>query len=184
MIEFTVAGLMTKAINTAKQQTPINITTKSVVVLEDIPLELVFEFNEDLSSDVPTITLDDGSNISDNISNNSANFSLRVQAVGKNHRATYEKVLNLRKKRQRVSLYVDKLYTNLAISNISRTTTSLNSTEFTIAFTQIEYAYLQMIPSPSPASKPITNQKTEVKTGKQDWEGDLASDAIKLPGEK
>ena len=92
MIEFTVAGLMTKAINTAKQQTPINITTKSVVVLEDIPLELVFEFNEDLSSDVPTITLDDGSNISDNISNNSANFSLRVQAVGKNHRATYEKV--------------------------------------------------------------------------------------------
>lgn len=184
MIAFTITGLMTQSINSVKQQTPVSITTKKTVMLEDIPLELVFEFSEDLSSDVPSLTLDDGSNITDNISNNSANFNLRVQTVGDNHKAIYEKVLNLRKKRQPVALYVDKLYTNLAINNISRTTTNFNSTEFTISFTQIENAYLQMIPSPSIAAKPITNSKTEVKTGKQDWEGDLASDAIKLPGEK
>ena len=184
MIAFTITGLMTQSINSIKQQTPVSITTKKTVMLEDIPLELVFEFSEDLSSDVPSLTLDDGSNITDNISNNSANFSLRVQTVGDNHKAIYERVLNLRKKRQPVALYVDKLYTNLAINNISRTTTNFNSTEFTLSFTQIEYAYLQMIPSPSIAAKPITNSKTEVKTGKQDREGDLASDAIKLPGEK
>ncbi len=181
-MEFSIKSLISSV--TDKVENAKNYFSTNTVILEDIPLELVNEFNEDLSSEIPVTVLDDGSNKTDNISNTPANFSIKVQIVGANKERIYEKILNLRKRRQAVSLYVDKMYNNLGISNITRNLTTFTYIECTIAFVQMEVAYLEFIPAPSAASKPLVREKTEVRTGKLEWEGELASESIKLRGEK
>lgn len=185
MIDLSITGLMSKVMKSDSNLSFLNsYFSKKYVILEDIPLELVYNFDEDLPSDVPTLPLDNGSNINDNISNSSGTFSIKVQIIGDNYMETYDKILNLRNRRKEVKLYVDKLYSNLAIKNITRTNNSLTSIELNISFVQINTVNLQLIPAPSKLAKPITSNKTEVKTSKQEWEGDLASSGIKLPGEK
>lgn len=184
MVDLSITGLMSKVTNSESLSFLNRYFSRKYVILEDIPLELVYSFNEDLPSDVPTLPLDNGSNINDNISNNSGTFSIKAQIVGENYMETYEKILNLRERRKEVKLYMDKLYSNLAIKNITRTNTSLTNIELNINFVQINTVNLQMIPAPSGSAKPITSNKTELKTSKQEWEGDLASSGIKLPGEK
>ena len=84
-----------------------------------------------------------------------------------------------------------KLYKNMAITNIENTITSLYYTEFTISLVEIKIAHISMIPAPSKKAKPAVRKKTKIKTtakaknktsGKKDWEGDLQSEYIRLPG--
>lgn len=183
MLDFTVTGLMSKLKKSNSLSFLNKYFSEKYVILEDIPLELVSKFDEDLPSDVPTLPLDDGSNINDNISNTAATFSIRVQIIGEDYLETYEKILNLRDRRKEVKLYVDKLYSNLAIKSITRANDTFTGIEVTITFIQMNIVNLQMIPAPSKAAKPATTKKAEIKTAKRDWKGDLASSGIKLPGE-
>lgn len=178
---FSIKSLMSNI--TEKIEPVKKYLTSQTVILEDIPLELTNEFTEDLSSEIPVTRLDDGSNKTDNISNNPSSFSIKVQITGDDKDRIYEKIISLVKKRQPVSLYVDKLYSNLGITSVSKNLTTYTYIEVTISFTQMEYAHIEFIPAPSIAAKPIVSDKTEIKTGKQEWEGELASESIKLRGE-
>lgn len=68
------------------------------VLLSNIYLELVSEVSINYANDVPVIPIDDGSQISDNISNSPLTISFKVQIVGANHREIFEKILEMRKK--------------------------------------------------------------------------------------
>ena len=118
-------------------------------------------------------------------------LSFKVQIVGANHKEIFEKVIELRNKRELVDLYMVKLYKNMAITSIENTITSLYYTEFTISLVEIKIAHISMIPAPSKKAKPAVRKKTKIKTtakaknkasGKKDWEGDLQSEHIRLPG--
>lgn len=180
-MDFSIRSLMSSV--TEKIEPVKKYLTAQIVILEGIPLELTNEFSEDLSSEIPVTKLDDGSNKTDNISNNPSSFSIKVQITGSDKDRIYEKIISLVKKRQPVSLYVDKLYSNLGITSVNKTMTTYTYIEATISFTQIEYAHIEFIPAPSPAAKPLVSEKTEIRTGKQEWEGELASESIKLRGE-
>ena len=75
------------------------------------------------------------------------------------------------------------MYSNLGITSVSKNITTYTYIEITISFTQMEYAHIEFIPAPSIAAKPLVSEKTEIRTGKQEWEGELASESIKLRGE-
>ena len=172
------------------------------ILLGNIKLQLVSGISESYSNDVPTIPIDDGTQIADNITQNPLELSFKVQIVGSNHKEIFEKVLELRNKRELVDLYMIKLYKNMAITNIENTITSLYYTEFTISLVEVKIAHVSMIPSPSPKAKASVRNKTKIKTatkgkkntkgaaqavtknkssGVKDWEGDLQSEHIKLP---
>lgn len=155
------------------------------ILLGNIKLELVSGLTENFSNDVPMIPLDNGSQISDNISMNPNEITFTVQIVGDNHAEIFEKIIELRDKRELVDLYCGKLYKNLAITDIEKTTESLYYTEFSISLVQIKIVHLGMVPAPSAKAKPVVSPSTKIKTNsnKKDWEGELASEKIKLPGE-
>lgn len=165
------------------------------VILEDIELQLVSGISQTFSNQVPTTPIDDGTQISDNISNDPIIMSFKVQIVGNNHRNLFEQILQLRNQRKLVTLYLIKQYQNLAITNIENTISSLYYTEFTISFVQVQVAHISMIPAPSQKAKPTVSKKTKVKNNslstvklnknaKNSWEGELQSESIKLPGRK
>lgn len=182
MLDFSVTGLMNKLDNKRVMKKIKSFLGINTILLNDIPLELVFDFSQSYDSEIPTTTLDNGSNYTDNISNLSPSFSFRVQATGDNHRKIFEDVLNMRKKREPVTLFIDELYTNLGIENVTREITALTYTQFSISLKEMEFAYLEMIPAP--AAKKITKKVSKVNTGKENWEGELKSESIKLRGEK
>ena len=79
-MDFSIRSLMSSV---AEKIEPVKkYLTAQTVILEGIPLELTNEFTEDLSSEIPVTKLDDGSNKTDNISNNPSSFSIKVQITG------------------------------------------------------------------------------------------------------
>lgn len=165
------------------------------VILEDIELQLVSGISQTFSNKVPTTPIDDGTQISDNISNDPITMTFKVQIVGNNHRNLFEQILQLRNQRKLVTLYLIKQYKNLAITSIENTISSLYYTEFTISFMQVQVAHVAMIPAPSKKAKPTVSKKTKLKNNspstfkknkntKKSWEGELQSEKIKLPGRK
>lgn len=190
---FSITNLMSKAnsfLNTAysiSSRVDRFLRKAPPVLLSNIQLELVSEISINYSNDVPVIPVDDGSQISDNISNSPLTLSFKVQIVGVNHKEIFEKILEMRKRRELVDLYLIKLYKNVAITSIEHAIHSLHYTEFTISFVQIQIAHISMIPAPSKKAKPAVSKKVKIKnnsnsTGKKSWEGELASESIKLPG--
>lgn len=182
MLDFSVRNLMSKVDNKGILKKIDDFLGKKTILLNDIPLELVFDFSQSLESEIPTTTLDNGAQYTDNISNMPASFTFRVQATGDNHKKIFDDVCNMRKKREGITLFIDELYSNLGIESITRGITTLTYTEFTISLKEMEFAYLEMIPAP--AAKKITKKTSKISTGKESWEGDLESEKIKLRGEK
>ena len=201
---FSIKDLMGKANNFLNSINSVNGKTGNLVkevppiILGNINLELVSDISESYQNDVPVIPIDDGTQISDNISQNPLTLSFKVQLAGDNHKEIFEKILQMRDKRQLVDLYMIKLYKNLAITGIEVTIESLYYIEFTISFVQVQIANIQMIPSPSKKAKTVVSKKTKIKTkakkgsisktnvskinkGNNSWEGDLQSESIKLP---
>nr|DAJ31674.1 MAG TPA: hypothetical protein [Caudoviricetes sp.] len=196
---FSITNLMSKvssflsSANSLSNQIDNRIKKTPPILLGNIQLQLVSEVSESYSNDVPTVPIDDGTQIADNITPNPLELSFKVQIVGANHKEIFEKVIELRNKRELVDLYMLKLYKNMAITSIENTITSLYYTEFTISLVEIKIAHISMIPAPSKKAKPVVRKKTKIKTtattkaknkvsGKKDWEGDLQSEHIKLPG--
>lgn len=190
---FSVVNLMSKASSFLNSTHSINnklnsaLRKTSPILLSNIQLELVSDISVSYSNDVPVIPLDDGSQVSDNISNEPLTVSFKAQIVGTNHKEIFEKILEMRKKRELIDLYLIKLYKNVAITNIEHTIHSLHYTEFTISFVQIQIAHISMIPAPSKKAKPTVSKKVKIKNNansseKKSWEGELASESIKLPG--
>ena len=193
---FSITNLMSKvssflsSANSLSNQIDNRIKKTPPILLGNIQLQLVSEVSESDSNDVPTVPIDDGTQIADNITPNPLELSFKVQIVGANHKEIFEKVIELRNKRELVDLYMVKLYKNMAITSIENTITSLYYTEFTITLVEIKIAHVSMIPAPSKKAKPAVRKKTKIKTtakaknktsGKKDWEGDLQSEHIKLP---
>ena len=205
---FSITNIMSKVssflnnVNSISNQIDKYIKKTPPILLGNIKLQLVSGISESYSNDVPTIPIDDGTQIADNITQNPLELSFKVQIVGSNHKEIFEKVLELRNKRELVDLYMIKLYKNMAITNIENTITSLYYTEFTISLVEVKIAHVSMIPSPSPKAKASVRNKTKIKTatkgkkntkgaaqavtknkssGVKDWEGDLQSEHIKLP---
>lgn len=205
---FSITNLMSKvssflsSANSLSNQIDNRIKKTPPILLGNIQLQLVSEVSESYSNDVPTVPIDDGTQIADNITQNALELSFKVQIVGSNHKEIFEKVLELRNKRELVDLYMIKLYKNMAITNIENTITSLYYTEFTISLVEVKIAHVSMIPSPSPKAKASVRNTTKIKTtakakkntktitkavtknkssGVKDWEGDLQSEHIKLP---
>ncbi|ALF22156.1 hypothetical protein CBG60_00350 [Fusobacterium animalis] len=193
---FSITNLMSKvssflsSANSLSNQIDNRIKKTPPILLGNIQLQLVSEVSESYSNDVPTVPIDDGTQIADNITPNPLELSFKVQIVGANHKEIFEKVIELRNKRELVDLYMVKLYKNMAITSIENTITSLYYTEFTITLVEIKIAHVSMIPAPSKKAKPAVRKKTKIKTtakaknktsGKKDWEGDLQSEHIKLP---
>ena len=201
---FSIKNLMGKAINFLNTINSINRKTWNLlkkvppIILGDINLELISDVNESYQNDVPVIPIDDGTQISDNISQNPLTLSFKVLLAGDNHKEIFEKILQMRDKRELVDLYMIKLYKNLAITGIEVTIESLYYIEFTISFVQVQIANIQMIPSPSKEAKPVVSKKAKIKTKAKkvnisktnvskinkvnnSWEGDLQSESIKLP---
>ena len=201
---FSITNLMSKvssflsSANSLSNQIDNRIKKTPPILLGNIQLQLVSEVSESYSNDVPTVPIDDGTQIADNITQNALELSFKVQIVGSNHKEIFEKVLELRNKRELVDLYMIKLYKNMAITNIENTITSLYYTEFTISLVEVKIAHVSMIPSPSPKAKASVRNKTKIKTtakakkntkvitkskssSAKDWEGDLQSEHIKLP---
>lgn len=201
---FSIKNLMGKANNFLNTINSINRKTGNLlkkvppIILGDINLELISDVNESYQNDVPVIPIDDGTQISDNISQNPLTLSFKVLLAGDNHKEIFEKILQMRDKRELVDLYMIKLYKNLAITGIEVTIESLYYIEFTISFVQVQIANIQMIPSPSKEAKPVVSKKAKIKTkakkgniskpnvskinkGNNSWEGDLQSESIKLP---
>ena len=201
---FSIKNLMGKAINFLNTINSINRKTWNLlkkvppIILGDINLELISDVNESYQNDVPVIPIDDGTHISDNISQNPLTLSFKVLLAGDNHKEIFEKILQMRDKRELVDLYMIKLYKNLAITGIEVTIESLYYIEFTISFVQVQIANIQMIPSPSKEAKPVVSKKAKIKTKAKkvnisktnvskinkvnnSWEGDLQSESIKLP---
>lgn len=201
---FSIKNLMGKANNFLNTINSINRKTGNLlkkvppIILGDINLELISDVNESYQNDVPVIPIDDGTQISDNISQNPLTLSFKVLLAGDNHKEIFEKILKMRDKRELVDLYMIKLYKNLAITGIEVTIESLYYIEFTISFVQVQIANIQMIPSPSKEAKPVVSKKAKIKTKAKkvnisktnvskinkvnnSWEGDLQSESIKLP---
>ena len=196
---FSITNLMSKvssflsSANSLSNQIDKHIKKTPPILLGNIQFQLVSDVSESYSNDVPTVPIDDGTQIADNITPNPLELSFKVQIVGANHKEIFEKVIELRNKRELVDLYMVKLYKNMAITSIENTITSLYYTEFTISLVEIKIAHISMIPAPSKKAKPVVRKKTKIKTtattkaknkvsGKKDWEGDLQSEHIKLPG--
>ena len=194
---FSITNLMSKvssflsSANSLSNQIDNRIKKTPPILLGNIQLQLVSDVSESYSNDVPTVPIDDGTQIADNITPNPLELSFKVQIVGANHKEIFEKVIELRNKRELVDLYMVKLYKNMAITSIENTITSLYYTEFTITLVEIKIAHVSMIPAPSKKAKPAVRKKTKIKTtakaknktsGKKDWEGDLQSEHIRLPG--
>ena len=201
---FSITNIMSKVssflnnVNSISNQIDKYIKKTPPILLGNIKLQLVSGISESYSNDVPTVPIDDGTQISDNITQNALELTFKVQIVGSNHKEIFEKVLELRNKRELVDLYMIKLYKNMAITNIENTITSLYYTEFTISLVEVKIAHVSMIPSPSPKDKAcfIKNKKIKTtakvkkntkvttkskSTSAKDWEGDLQSEHIKLP---
>lgn len=201
---FSIKNLMGKANNFLNTINSINRKTGNLlkkvppIILGDINLELISDVNESYQNDVPVIPIDDGTQISDNISQSPLTLSFKVLLAGDNHKEIFEKILQMRDKRELVDLYMIKLYKNLAITGIEVTIESLYYIEFTISFVQVQIANIQMIPSPSKEAKPVVSKKAKIKTKAKkvnisktnvskinkvnnSWEGDLQSESIKLP---
>ena len=205
---FSITNIMSKVssflnnVNSISNRIDNYLRKTPAILLGNIKLQLVSGISESYSNDVPTIPIDDGTQIADNITQNPLELSFKVQIVGSNHKEIFEKVLELRNKRELVDLYMIKLYKNMAITNIENTITSLYYTEFTISLVEVKIAHVSMIPSPSPKAKASVRNKTKIKTatkgkkntkgaaqavtknkssGVKDWEGDLQSEHIKLP---
>ena len=205
---FSITNIMSKVssflnnVNSISNRIDNYLRKTPPILLGNIKLQLVSGISESYSNDVPTIPIDDGTQIADNITQNPLELSFKVQIVGSNHKEIFEKVLELRNKRELVDLYMIKLYKNMAITNIENTITSLYYTEFTISLVEVKIAHVSMIPSPSPKAKASIRNKTKIKTatkgkkntkgaaqavtknkssGVKDWEGDLQSEHIKLP---
>lgn len=201
---FSIKNLMGKANNFLNTINSINRKTGNLlkkvppIILGDINLELISDVNESYQNDVPVIPIDDGTQISDNISQNPLTLSFKVLLAGDNHKEIFEKILKMRDKRELVDLYMIRLYKNLAITGIEVTMESLYYIEFTISFVQVQIANIQMIPSPSKEAKPVVSKKAKIKTKAKkvntpktnvskinkvnnSWEGDLQSESIKLP---
>lgn len=194
---FSITNLMSKvssflsSANSLSNQIDNRIKKTPPILLGNIQLQLVSDVFESYSNDVPTVPIDDGTQIADNITPNPLELSFKVQIVGANHKEIFEKIIELRNKRELVDLYMVKLYKNMAITSIENTITSLYYTEFTITLVEIKIAHVSMIPAPSKKAKPAVRKKTKIKTtakaknktsGKKDWEGDLQSEHIRLPG--
>ena len=194
---FSITNLMSKvssflsSANSLSNQINNCIKKTPPILLGNIQLQLVSDVSESYSNDVPTVPIDDGAQIADNITPNPLELSFKVQIVRANHKEIFEKVIELRNKRELVDLYMVKLYKNMAITSIENTITSLYYTEFTITLVEIKIAHVSMIPAPSKKAKPAVRKKTKIKTtakaknktsGKKDWEGDLQSEHIRLPG--
>jgi hypothetical protein len=194
---FSITNLMSKvssflsSANSLSNQIDNRIKKTPPILLGNIQLQLVSDVSESYSNDVPTVPIDDGTQIADNITPNPLELSFKVQIVGANHKEIFEKIIELRNKRELVDLYMVKLYKNMAITSIENTITSLYYTEFTITLVEIKIAHVSMIPAPSKKAKPAVRKKTKIKTtakaknktsGKKDWEGDLQSEHIRLPG--
>ena len=194
---FSITNLMSKvssflsSANSLSNQIDNRIKKTPPILLGNIQLQLVSDVSESYSNDVPTVPIDDGTQIADNITPNPLELSFKVQIVGANHKEIFEKIIELRNKRELVDLYMVKLYKNMAITSIENTITSLYYTEFTITLVEIKIAHVSMIPAPSKKAKPAVRKKTKIKTtakaknktsGKKDWEGDLESEHIRLPG--
>ncbi len=194
---FSITNLMSKvssflsSANSLSNQIDNRIKKTPPILLGNIQLQLVSEVSESYSNDVPTVPIDDGTQIADNITPNPLELSFKVQIVGANHKEIFEKIIELRNKRELVDLYMVKLYKNMAITSIENTITSLYYTEFIISLVEIKIAHISMIPAPSKKAKPTVRKKTKIKTtvkaknkvsGKKDWEGDLQSEHIRLPG--
>ena len=201
---FSITNIMSKVssflnnVNSISNQIDKYIKKTPPILLGNIKLQLVSGISESYSNDVPTIPIDDGTQIADNITQNPLELSFKVQIVGAKHKEIFEKVLELRNKRELVDLYMIKLYKNMAITSIENTITSLYYTEFTISLVEVKIAHVSMIPSPSPKAKASVRNKTKIKTtakakkntkvttkskstSAKDWEGDLQSEHIKLP---
>jgi len=205
---FSITNIMSKVssflnnVNSISNRIDNYLRKTPPILLGNIKLQLVSGISESYSNDVPTIPIDDGTQIADNITQNPLELSFKVQIVGSNHKEIFEKVLELRNKRELVDLYMIKLYKNMAITSIENTITSLYYTEFTISLVEVKIAHVSMIPSPSPKAKASVRNKTKIKTatkgkkntkgaaqavtknkssGVKDWEGDLQSEHIKLP---
>lgn len=197
---FSITNIMSKvssmisSFNSISNRLDSFVKKAPPVILEDIELQLVSGISQTFSNQVPTTPIDDGTQISDNISNDPITMSFKVQIVGNNHRNLFEQILQLRNQRKLVTLYLIKQYQNLAITNIENTISSLYYTEFTISFVQVQVAHVAMIPAPSKKAKPTVSKKTKVKNNsvssvgskndKKSWEGELQSESIKLPGRK
>lgn len=194
---FSITNLMSKvssflsSANSLSNQIDNRIKKTPPILLGNIQLQLVSDLSESYSNDVPTVPIDDGTQIADNITPNPLEMSFKVQIVGADHKEIFEKIIELRNKRELVDLYMVKLYKNMAITSIENTITSLYYTEFTISLVEIKIAHISMIPAPSKKAKPTVRKKTKIKTtvkaknkvsGKKDWEGDLQSEHIRLPG--
>ena len=95
-MNFSIRSLMSSI--TEKIEPVKKYLTAQTVILEGIPLELTNEFSEDLSSEIPVTKLDDGSNKTDNISNNPSSFSIKAQITGADKDRIYEKIISLVKK--------------------------------------------------------------------------------------
>lgn len=205
---FSITNIMSKVssflnnVNSISNRIDNYLRKTPPILLGNIKLQLVSGISESYSNDVPTIPIDDGTQIADNITQNQLELSFKVQIVDSNHKEIFEKVLELRNKRELVDLYMIKLYKNMAITNIENTITSLYYTEFTISLVEVKIAHVSMIPSPSPKAKASVRNTTKIKTtakakkntktitkavtkdkssGVKDWEGDLQSEHIKLP---
>ena len=201
---FSITNLMSKvssflsSANSLSNQIDNHIKKTPPILLGNIQLQLVSDVSESYSNDVPTVPIDDGTQIADNITPNPLELSFKVQIVGADHKEIFEKIIELRNKRELVDLYMIKLYKNMAITNIENTITSLYYTEFTISLVEVKIAHVSMIPSPSPKAKASVRNKTKIKTtakakkntkvttkskssSAKDWEGDLQSEHIKLP---
>lgn len=194
---FSITNLMSKvssflsSANSLSNQIDNCIKKTPPILLGNIQLQLVSDVSESYSNDVPTVPIDDETQIADNITPNPLELSFKVQIVGANHKEIFEKIIELRNKRELVDLYMVKLYKNMAITSIENTITSLYYTEFSITLVEIKIAHVSMIPAPSKKAKPAVRKKTKIKTtakaknktsGKKDWEGDLQSEHIRLPG--
>lgn len=205
---FSITNIMSKVssflnnVNSISSRIDSYLRKTPPILLGNIKLQLVSGISESYSNDVSTIPIDDGTQIADNITQNPLELSFKVQIVDSNHKEIFEKVLELRNKRELVDLYMIKLYKNMAITSIENTITSLYYTEFTISLVEVKIAHVSMIPSPSPKAKASVRNTTKIKTtakakkntktitkavtkdkssGVKDWEGDLQSEHIKLP---
>ena len=116
---FSITNLMSKvssflsSANSLSNQIDNHIKKTPPILLGNIQLQLVSEVSESYSNDVPTVPIDDGTQIADNITPNPLELSFKVQIVGANHKEIFEKVIELRNKRELVDLYMVKLYKNM-----------------------------------------------------------------------
>ena len=99
---FSIKNLMGKANNFLNTINSINRKTGNLlkkvppIILGDINLELISDVNESYQNDVPVIPIDDGTQISDNISQNPLTLSFKVLLAGDNHKEILKNFTNER----------------------------------------------------------------------------------------